>query len=245
MRREIHNWYSPSLYKEMEIAVYGHYGYALLMFPTAGADFLEYERFGLIDDISKFIEAGIVKVFSVGNINYESWLNKSIYPPHKSIRHGQYNNYILSEVLPFIRRNCEGDVPIITTGASLGAYHAVNVFFRNPEQFKGTLGMSGVYDIKYYSDGFYDEHCYFNSPVDFLPALSDPDLLNEMRNDKQILLASGSGDYEDPTATDRLSDILISKDIPHRKEIWGRDMKHDWPTWKKMLPFFLGNRIRV
>jgi len=32
----------------MEIAVYGHYGYALLMFPTAAADYLEYERFQLI-----------------------------------------------------------------------------------------------------------------------------------------------------------------------------------------------------
>ena len=52
MQREIHKWYSPSLFKEMEIVVYGHYGTPLLMFPTAGADFLEYERFKLIE--SKF-----------------------------------------------------------------------------------------------------------------------------------------------------------------------------------------------
>ena len=51
MRREIHKWYSPRLNKEMEIVVYGHYGFALLMFPTAAADFLEYERFHLVDAI--------------------------------------------------------------------------------------------------------------------------------------------------------------------------------------------------
>jgi esterase/lipase superfamily enzyme len=48
MQREIHQWYSPRLNKDMEIAVYGHYGFALLMFPTAAADYLEYERFQLL-----------------------------------------------------------------------------------------------------------------------------------------------------------------------------------------------------
>ena len=37
---------------------YGHAGYPLLMFPTAAADYLEYERFYLVDAIKDFIEAG-------------------------------------------------------------------------------------------------------------------------------------------------------------------------------------------
>ena len=45
MNREIHQWFSPALQKEMPVSVYGHYGYALLMIPTAAADYLEYERF--------------------------------------------------------------------------------------------------------------------------------------------------------------------------------------------------------
>ncbi|GJQ61292.1 MAG: esterase [Melioribacteraceae bacterium] len=245
MHKEVHKWYSSALEKEMEIAVYGHYGYALLMFPTAGADFLEYERFGLIDDISYFINHGIIKVFSIGNINHESWLNNSVYPPHKSLRHGQYNNYIISEVVPFIHNHCNGLVPIVNTGASLGAYHAVNMFFRHPDIFKGVIGMSGIYDIKYYSKGYYDQHCYFNSPVDYMPRLSDERLLREMQDEKQIIIASGEGDYEDPGASVYFSNILRSKHIPHQLEIWGRDMKHDWPTWKKMLPFFLSHRMNI
>lgn len=35
----------------MEIAVYGTYGFALLMLPTAAADYLEYERFQLLDTL--------------------------------------------------------------------------------------------------------------------------------------------------------------------------------------------------
>lgn len=69
MKREIHGWWSPRLEKNMEIVVYGHWGIPLLMFPTAGADFLEYERFQLINAISPYIESGKIKVFSINSIN--------------------------------------------------------------------------------------------------------------------------------------------------------------------------------
>ncbi|HAB54169.1 MAG TPA: esterase, partial [Ignavibacteriales bacterium] len=42
--REIHKWSSSNLDKDMEIVVYGYSGYAVLLFPTAAEDFLEYER---------------------------------------------------------------------------------------------------------------------------------------------------------------------------------------------------------
>ena len=60
MERELSSWFSPALDKEMPMAVYGHYGLALLLVPTAGADYLEYERFNLIEAIAPFIEAGRV-----------------------------------------------------------------------------------------------------------------------------------------------------------------------------------------
>ena len=239
MFREIKKWYSPNLNKDMEIAVYGHYGFALLMFPTAGADFLEYERFQMIDSIQPFIDSGKCKVFSINSINNESWLNKQMYPPHKSLRHGQYNQYVVGEVAPFIFDHCKGNVPIITTGASLGAYHAANTFFRRPDIFRGTIAMSGVYDLKEYSDGYYDQHVYFNSPVEYLPNATDETYLNQMRNNLGIVIASGQGEYEDPSASVRLSNILNSKGIRHWLDLWGYDVKHDWSTWRDMLPYFL------
>ncbi len=240
MHREIHKWNSSNLHKEMEIAVYGHYGYALLLFPTAGSDHLEYERFYLIDSIADFINSGTVKIFSVNSINSESWMNRNINPVQKIERQEQYNKYIVEEVIPLIEEHCRGRVPIVTAGASLGAYHAANTFFRRPELFTGMIAMSGLYDLKKYTDGYFNNSCYFNSPVDYLPGLSDESILSEMRY-KNIIIACGQGAYEDPPASQKLSDILHSKNIPHWFDLWGEDMTHDWPTWRKMLPYFLDN----
>lgn len=63
MKRELSSWYSPALNKEMPIAAYGHYGFAILLIPTAAADYLEYERFQLIDAIAPMIESGKCRVF--------------------------------------------------------------------------------------------------------------------------------------------------------------------------------------
>jgi esterase/lipase superfamily enzyme len=161
-----------------------------------------------------------------------------MHPAHKAIRHQQYNRYIVEEVVPFIHNHSKGLVPIITTGASLGALHAANSFFRRPDIFSGTIAMSGSYDLKSYSKGFYDDNVYFNSPVDYLPHWGDNYMLEKMRKGK-IIIASGQGDYEDPNASRRLSDILHSKGVNHWLDLWGHDMKHDWPTWRQMLPFFL------
>ena len=239
MHREIHKWFSNSLQREMEIAVYGHYGTAVLMFPTAAADFLEYERFHLVDAVQPLVDAGKVKLFSINSINNESWLNDSMYPPHKSIKHGQYNQYIIQEVFPFIFHHCKNKVPIITTGASFGALHAANTFFRCPDIIRGTIAMSGIYDLKYYTKGYYDDNVYFNSPIDYLPNLDDQNRLNLIRNNLGVVIASGQGDHEDPNAARRLSDILNSKGIKHWLDLWGHDIRHDWPTWRQMLPYFL------
>lgn len=240
MVREIHSWWSPNLNKEMEIVVYGNYGDALLMFPTAAADFLEYERFYLVDVISPFIDGLKVKAFSINSINSESWLNNNMHPRDKAIRHQQYNNYITEEVVPFIRHKTSHNTPIITTGASLGAFHSLNTFLRRPDLFAGVIAMSGSYDLKDYTKGYYDDNVYFNSPEDYMPRLNDDYLLNEMRNNKRIIIASGQGDYEDPSASINISNILHSKGINHWLDLWGYDMPHDWPTWRKMLPYFLG-----
>src|SRR5215510_9257268 len=136
MHREIHGWHSPALNKHMEIAVYGHYGFALLMFPTAAADYLEYERFYVIDALAPLIDAGKMKAFSINSINNESWLNDNIPPPYKAIRHQQFNHYIIDEVVPFIQNHCSRDTMIITTGASFGALHAANQVFRRPDLFE-------------------------------------------------------------------------------------------------------------
>ena len=242
MNREIHTWYSPALQKEMPIAVYGHYGFALLMIPTAAADYLEYERFELIEHLRPFIDQGKMKVFSINSINMESWMNKPMEGAHKAIRHNQFNQYVWEEVIPFIQNTTSVETPIITSGASFGALHAMNLFLKRPDLIKGVIAMSGVYDLMEYSDGYYDEQVYFNSPIHYIPNLTDHQLLEKIRSGK-IIIATGSGNHEDPNANNRFSGVLHSKSIPHELSVWGNDIHHDWPTWKKMLPHFIGSRF--
>jgi len=239
MRREIHYWWSPRLNKDMPIVVYGHYGFAVLMFPTAAADFLEYERFEMINALAPLINEGKMKVYSIDSINNESWLNNHMHPYDKGMRHQLFNEYVIEEVVPFIQDNCKGLVPIITTGASVGALHGANNFFRRPDIFSGTIAMSGIYDLQYYTRGYFDDRVFFNSPVHYLPGWNDEYMLNKMREGK-IVIASGQGPYEDPGASLHLSNILNQKGIQHWLDLWGHDMRHDWPTWRQMLPYFLG-----
>ena len=243
MRREIHGWHSPSLHKHMDLVVYGHYGFAMLLLPTAAADFLEYERFLLIDAITHHIESGKVKVFSINSINSESWLNNHMEPRHKAIRHTQFNAYVNNEVVPFIKNFTSPETPIILSGASLGALHGANLFFKRPDLFGGVIAMSGTYDLTIYTAGYWDEDVYFNSPIHYLENMDDGYWLPRLQHSSHIHILTGSGDYEQPHESTRLSHILNLKNIPHELDIWGTDMTHDWPTWRAMLPYYLESRF--
>ena len=243
MERILDSWYSPSLRKEMEIVVYGNNGPALLMFPSAAADYLEYERFYLIDSIKHLIEAGKLNVFSINSINSESWLNHEISARQKAIRHQEYNKYIEDEVAPYIYSATGGRILTMTAGVSLGAFHAANVLFRRPDLFDGVIGMSGIYDLKQYSAGYWDEDVYFNSPSDYVPNLTDETILGQLRSKRHIHFLSGSGPYEDPGATQSFSSLLKMKEIPHNVEIWGSEWSHDWPTWREMLPSYIERKV--
>ena len=227
----------------MPVAVYGNYGFALLLVPTAAADFLEYERFQLIESIRPFIDAGKVKVFSINSINTESWMNYDMDPRHKVIRHQQWNHYVYSEVIPFIKNSTSWQTPVITCGASFGALHSANLFFRRPDLIDGVIAMSGVYDLTEYTRGYYDEDVYFNSPMHFMPNLHDHNTLEQIRKSQHIHLLSGSGDYEDPDSARRFADILYRKGIWYELDVWGSEWKHEWPTWRAMLPHYLGTRF--
>ncbi len=238
MHRHIDQWYSPSLNKNMEIVTYGSYGFSLLLLPTAAADYLEYERFQLIDAISPLINSGKIKVFSINSINNESWLNSKMNPRHKAMRHAQFNNYVYNEVIPYIKTSTSESTPVIISGASFGALHAANLFFKNPWLINGCIAMSGDYKLTSYTKGYWDEDVYFNSPMHYLHNLHDENTLNQIRSGR-IHILSGQGDYEAPQASRELSSLLHGKGIPNELDIWGYDMTHDWPTWRQMLPYVL------
>lgn len=227
----------------MPISVYGSYGFALLLVPTAAADFLEYERFQLIDSLAPFIDAGKVKVFSINSINTESWMNHDMDPYHKAVRHNTWNEYVYEEVIPFIRQQTSAETPIIVSGASFGALHSANLFFKRPDLLNGCIAMSGVYDLTEYTRGYFNDDVYFNSPMHYVPNLEQHDVLEQIRRSGHIHLFSGSGAHEDPDSARRFAGILYSKNIWYELDIWGNEWTHDWPTWRAVLPHYLGSKF--
>jgi esterase/lipase superfamily enzyme len=233
-------WFSHNLGMEMPLVAYGHEGVPLLMFPTAAADYLEYERFLLVDAIRPFIEKGLLRAYSINSVNRYSLLNDKASPQWKAELLSRYDRYIMEEVLPLIRNECGPDARPLTTGASLGAFLAANCYFRHPDEFRGTIAMSGSYDIRSYLHDYYDTNVYFNNPMDYLRNLNDDHYLPLLRKADSIVITTGQGAYEAPNRSRDFSALLGSKGIPHLLDVWGHDVNHDWVWWRKMLPYFLG-----
>ncbi|HEX5874629.1 MAG TPA: alpha/beta hydrolase-fold protein [Pyrinomonadaceae bacterium] len=240
MERRTTAWFSPNLHTEMPLVAYGHDGPPLLMFPTAAADYLEYERFYLVDAIKPFIEAGKLRAYSINSVNRYSLLNEQMPPNLKAELLTRYDRYITDEVLPLIRKDCkDGENRPLTTGASLGAFLSVNAYFKHPDLFRGVIAMSGSYDVRSYLKDHYDDNVYFNNPVDYLSNLEDDYFLPLLRKADAIMIMSGQGNYEAPERSRALSEILHAKGIPHSLDLWGADVNHDWPWWRRMLPYAL------
>ena len=235
MQMEHQRWHSPRLGHEMGITVFGHWGLPLLAFPTSHGDEWELQRHGLLDAIGDLIEGGRVKVFCVGSNSQDSFLNNGAHPSHRSWRQRMFDEYIRNEVVPFVHASCQSAaIPITTVGASLGAYHAVNTLLRYPHLIKRCYGLSGIYDLRRFMSGAYDENFYFHNPVDYMANLADPWLLEQLAS-CEIRLVTGSGPHEDSRYAYDLSRVLSSKGIRHHLDDWGPRGGHDWPYWKDQL----------
>src|SRR5712664_3290586 len=208
MERRTTSWYSPNLNMEMPLVAYGHAGQTLLMLPTAAADYLEYERFYLVDAIKPFIEQGLIRAYSINSVNRHSLLNEQMPPNLKAELLTRFDRYITDEVLPLIRNDAGQDARPLTTGASLGAFLAANAYFKHPDLFRGVIAMSRSYDVRSYLKGFYDDNVYFNNPADYLPNLNDDYHLPLLQKADAIHILSGQGAYEAPDRSQHLSDIL-------------------------------------
>ena len=67
--------------------------------------------------------------------------------------------------------------------------------------------------------------------------------LDTLRNHCDIHILTGQGAYEAPHASRRFSQLLWDKGIGHNLDVWGHDVNHDWPWWRRMLDHYVGNRL--
>ncbi len=242
MKRAYYKWFSHHLQKDMEMLVFGHAGTRVLFFPTRSARFYDYEDWRVIDAIKDKIEAGIFQIYCVDSVDAESLYNTHCSPRARILRHIQYEQYIMQEVLPF-SREVNPDINMISAGCSLGAYHAMNIATKYPQYFNKILGMSGRYDLTHevgyfrdLFDGYHDQDIYFNNPVQFLPNLQDPTILQELRRLDIIMVIGKEDAFLENNK--HFSDILWQKHIPHQLHFWDEEA-HKARYWRKMVQLYL------
>lgn len=236
--RILRTWRSRFLDRDMTVARWGWFGTPVLLFPTAAADCLDYERFLLIRVLRPLIEAGRVKVYSCESVTGDAWMNGDASPQHKAWLQARFGDYLGQELLPWIREDCEGFTGYIAAGASLGAYNAVNAACRNPGWFTGCVAMSGTYYFDRWHGGPVNPDYYHHQPMYYLGNLGPGPMLEGIRR-VRFVLATGRGRAEAPQESIDMAELLRSKGAHVDLEIWGQDVHHDWPTWRTMLPLFL------
>ncbi|MDX2191399.1 MAG: alpha/beta hydrolase-fold protein [Bacteroidota bacterium] len=241
MNREYIKWHSSTLQRDMEMLVFGDSGARIIFFPTRKARFFDYENWGVMDALREKVEKRLIQVYCVDSIDCESFYNTLASPAERIMRHIQYEQYILNEVIPFsLSKNSNSF--LISAGCSLGAYHAINIALRHPKFFGKVVGMSGRYDLtqamgvfKDLFQGYVDENVYFNMPNRYMQGLNDEKYLNEIRR-LSITIAVGE---EDAFLNDNkfFHKVLNDKLITNNLAIWSKE-SHNPIEWRQMVQLY-------
>jgi hypothetical protein len=117
------------------VAGYGQYGRPLLVFPTEGGRAREFADRGMVAAVADLIDAGRVKLYCVDSFDAGTWSAGDLPLEERARRHGAYESWILDAVVPHIRADT-GDAEIVTTGCSMGAFHALNFAFKRADLFR-------------------------------------------------------------------------------------------------------------
>ncbi len=242
MKIEYHKIWSESLSRDMELKTYGHAGKPLLVFPSGCGRFYEFEDFGMVKAIADFIENGKLRLYTVDSVDGEAWLAHGKHPGDRGWRHEQYDRYIVQEAALFIREHSDWPGKLITTGCSMGGYHAANFFFRHPDVFDTLIALSGLFGPRYFVGDYVDDRVYHNFPLLYLPQLTDPVYLEQYRAGR-IIVCTGQGAWEEDCIAEMraLEGVLKALDVPAWFDYWGYDVNHDWPWWQRQLPYFLNS----
>ena len=241
MRIDYHKHYSGHLGRDMEFKVYGHGGKPVLFIPCQSGRFFDFENFKMIDYWARFIEEGRCTVYAIDSIDDIAFAANGADSRWRMENHEKWYRYVTEELVPSVHYLHGDDQKILTFGASMGATHAANLFFRRPDLFDGVFAISGYYESSDFFGDYMDDLVYNNCPVHYLPNLPQDHFYMDMYRQSKMLFVVGQGDWEGPLleSTRRLDTVLKQKGIPARFEYWGLDVAHDWPWWFKMVELYV------
>jgi len=245
MRRRHEMLPSRAMGRRVHVWCYGHWGAPLLVLPTAAGFAHEWEAQGMLDAIRDLIDDARLKLYCPESNIAETWTNKEAPLEHRAARHRAYEEFLISELIPWIRADCGStEMRLAITGASFGGFYAANFALKYPEIFHYALCMSGRYDLTEFTGGASNQDVYFNNPMAFVPNLGG-EALERIRLNTHLALVCGQGPWEEGCIeeTHRLADLLAAKGISHERDIWGHDVSHGWAWWQRQARLHLGRRF--
>ena len=236
MQKEAWTWSSEYLSEPARLARWGHFGTPVLLFPGAGGDFEEVERFHLIRALEPLVAAGRMKVYSVDGLAMRTWLRATLAPEECARRQLLYDAFLYEEVVPRVRRDCQSaSLELVAAGVSFGAFYATTVLSLHPDVFRAAVGISGNYDLSAFLRGVPSSDFQRSSPLHFLPGLIEGPRLQQLRR-RTFILETGEGDLERPDPSRQLAAVLVARAIPHSLRLRGATRHHDWSSWRELLP---------
>jgi esterase/lipase superfamily enzyme len=228
-----------------QVLAYGHYGRPVIAFPSENGEPQDWEDRGMVAALGGLLDDGRLKLYCIPSYDRESWTRRDLALEDRAQRHGHYEWWVLTRLMPFVQAESHTH-EMIVTGASFGAYHAANFCLKRADLFPLAICMSGVYDVSVQGGGHRGDAVYFNNPMDYVANL-DGDHLDWLRRTASLLLVCGQGQWEDTTgaldSTRRFATLLGSKGLRHELDLWGFDVPHDWPSWRRQIAHHLGRFV--
>lgn len=245
MIRAHHEWTpSRAFGKNVHMWVYGHAGRPVIAFPTAGGYAHEWQQHGVVESLGDLIAGGRIRVYCPETNVAEVWTRGGGNLRWRMHRHHAYERFVTEELVPRVRHEADRS-DVVVLGASVGALYAVNFALKYPELIPQAIGLSGRYDARFFTGGVTDDDVYHSDPLAYTWNLNGSHL-ERIRRHTHVTLVCGRGAHEGAclNETNRLADALGKKGIPVWTDIWGHDVAHAWPWWRRQIRHQLLARLR-
>lgn len=232
--------HSEVLGEDLDVIVYGTAGQPVMAFAPLGQRPESLEEVGLVDELSDYLDAGVIQLFSVSNVDGESWGSDG-YAVERAARQEAYYQAVCEEIVPLVAEVSGSGARPLALGFDLGATHAAVFALRRPDLFQGCVCLSGVYDASRYFGDWMDATLYDNTPCAFLPNMPTDHPYIALYNQRQLLFCCGQeGSEADSLRTTREIDAQLQRlGVEAWCDYWGSDVSHTWFWWKKQIRYFM------
>ncbi len=242
MHREYLEVDAPGLPHAGALIRFGHAGRPVLAFPTELGRAWEWEDNGMVAAVAHLIDDGCLTLYCVDAFDAYTWSDRGVEVEERASRYRRYEDWLVQGVVPQIAWRTPGD--LVVTGASLGAYHALQLAFTRADIAPTVLAMSGNYDPStWHAWGYHGEHLHWTNPTRYLESFDDGHLA-WLRSRLFVQLVVGQGAWETwpsgalPSTRD-MAARLAAHGIPSDLDLWGHDVAHHWDWWRRQLAHHL------